>query len=621
MGIAFWVRWAWRDLRTRLVQVVAIAGIVALGSGIYAGLGSTSVWRRVSLDASFADYAAHDIHVAGTAGLTTDPARLASAVRSAGGSAVTDVQTRLVADLPVRAGADAKVPAAGEVVGVDLSTTNLIDRWKVTGGRSLRAGDDSVVLLDDHFATAHHLPSSGTVEIAGTPVKYVGTALEPEYLNTNVTFGATIQGAETRAVVYAPLPLVQRLSGHPDQVNDAVVRTRAGTDNSAAAADIARGVRTLVPELPVTVNARRDDPTLRALYDEIDSEQRIFDVFALLILAGAGFATFNLTRRVVESQRRDIGIAMSLGVKPREIAIRPLLMGAQIAVAGMLLGLAVGWVIGVSVLSIIRGQLPLPVWATPWQSGLFLRSAALGLLIPLAGTAYPVWRAVRVQPTDALLAPHLRSGRRGGSLLRRVSLPGGTLTQAPLRRITVAPARSLMTVLGVGLILAPLFAALCVTNSATATIEGASGTSGTRSDQLLVNMTGYEPVSSPTMTLDRAITSLIEDIHDRGLDKDVTVIVWGEFGRTPKINNQASRDHWPQLSCALMAGGGMKTGQVIGASNRLAERATKRPVTHQEIFATIYHNLGIDSSTVREYDANGRPHYPVDEAQPIRELI
>jgi hypothetical protein len=122
--------------------------------------------------------------------------------------------------------------------------------------------------------------------------------------------------------------------------------------------------------------------------------------------------------------------------------------------------------------------------------------------------------------------------------------------------------------------------------------------------------------------LDVAVTSLIEDIHDRGLDKDVTVIVWGEFGRTPKLNNMNSRDHWPQLSCALMAGGGMKTGQVIGSSNRLAERAASRPVTHQEIFATLYKNLGMDLNTVREYDANGRPHFPIDaDTRPLRELV
>jgi len=122
--------------------------------------------------------------------------------------------------------------------------------------------------------------------------------------------------------------------------------------------------------------------------------------------------------------------------------------------------------------------------------------------------------------------------------------------------------------------------------------------------------------------LDRAVTALVEDLHDRGLDRDVTVIVWGEFGRTPRINKDASRDHWPQLSCALMAGGGMKTGQVIGSSNRLAERAATRPVTHPEIFATMYANLGIDLNPIREFDANGRPQYPVEpEIKPIRELV
>src|SRR5688572_18514494 len=122
--------------------------------------------------------------------------------------------------------------------------------------------------------------------------------------------------------------------------------------------------------------------------------------------------------------------------------------------------------------------------------------------------------------------------------------------------------------------------------------------------------------------LDTAVTALIEDIYDRGLDKDVTVIVWGGSGRTPKINTRAGRDHWPQLSCALMAGGGMKTGQVIGSSNRLAERAASRPVTHQEIFATLYTNLGIDLNKAREYDANGRPHFPIDaDAKPLRELV
>src|SRR5262249_31244684 len=101
--------------------------------------------------------------------------------------------------------------------------------------------------------------------------------------------------------------------------------------------------------------------------------------------------------------------------------------------------------------------------------------------------------------------------------------------------------------------------------------------------------------------------------------KDVSVIVWGEFGRTPRINKDASRDHWPQLSCALLAGGGMRTGQAIGASNRLAEHATQRPVTHQQIFATLYRNLRIDLNPIRDHaPAHPRAHPPRPPAAPRR---
>jgi hypothetical protein len=121
--------------------------------------------------------------------------------------------------------------------------------------------------------------------------------------------------------------------------------------------------------------------------------------------------------------------------------------------------------------------------------------------------------------------------------------------------------------------------------------------------------------------LDQGVSALVTDLHERGLDRDVTVIVWGEFGRTPKINERAGRDHWPNVACALLAGGGMRTGQVIGATDRLAAEAVERPVHFQEVFATLYHNLGINAASTTLSDLNGRPHYLADAQQPIRELI
>lgn len=121
--------------------------------------------------------------------------------------------------------------------------------------------------------------------------------------------------------------------------------------------------------------------------------------------------------------------------------------------------------------------------------------------------------------------------------------------------------------------------------------------------------------------LDTGVTALVQDLHDRGLDKDVSVIVWGEFGRSPVINKDGGRDHWPRVSCALLAGGNMKTGQMIGSTDRLGGEAVDRPVHFQEVFATLYHNMGIDLVSTQIQDLSGRPHFLVDGYQPIRELI
>jgi hypothetical protein len=122
--------------------------------------------------------------------------------------------------------------------------------------------------------------------------------------------------------------------------------------------------------------------------------------------------------------------------------------------------------------------------------------------------------------------------------------------------------------------------------------------------------------------LDMGLSALVTDLHERGLAKDVSVVMWGEFGRTPKINKDNSRDHWPAVTYAVLAGGGMKTGQVIGATDRQGAYVTERPVTFQEVFATLYHRIGIDVRQATVVDPQGRPQYLVDSGvEPIRELI
>jgi len=120
--------------------------------------------------------------------------------------------------------------------------------------------------------------------------------------------------------------------------------------------------------------------------------------------------------------------------------------------------------------------------------------------------------------------------------------------------------------------------------------------------------------------LDIAMSALLQDLADRGMDKDVSIVMWGEFGRTPRVNATAGRDHWSRVSTCFLAGGGMKTGKAIGASTRYAEDAKERPVHLLEVFSTLYHNMGIDPES-RLNDPNGRPQFLVEHRSPIKELV
>jgi uncharacterized protein (DUF1501 family) len=105
---------------------------------------------------------------------------------------------------------------------------------------------------------------------------------------------------------------------------------------------------------------------------------------------------------------------------------------------------------------------------------------------------------------------------------------------------------------------------------------------------------------------DAGISALVEDVYARGLGEDVTVVVWGEFGRTPKINKDAGRDHWARVNFALMSGGGMRTGQVIGSTDSAAAEAKDEPLPYPSVLATVYRNLGIDPHAMVS-DVSGRP--------------
>jgi uncharacterized protein (DUF1501 family) len=156
-------------------------------------------------------------------------------------------------------------------------------------------------------------------------------------------------------------------------------------------------------------------------------------------------------------------------------------------------------------------------------------------------------------------------------------------------------------------------------------------------DDHAVNQNIFEVLPFRMPTFDRAVSALIEDIYQRGLDRRVLVIVTGEFGRTPRISYQPSsgggvgsapagttqpgRDHWPQANTMLFAGGGIATGQVLGATDRRGEEVVERRVGPHDFLATVYRHLGIDYERITIKDFSGRPHMIAPTGKPIPELL
>jgi len=499
-----WVRWSWRDLRRRWPQVFAIALVIALGTGTYAALLSTSAWRTQSNDASFAQLHIHDLRVSLGEGTTMPEGTLARLARGIPHAAdLTGVRERLVVPTQVAGPRGLLVP--GEVVGSAVGPATAVDTVSRSAGRALTSADDGqpVAVLERQFATKNDLPADGVLRLSGnTAVRYVGQGQSPEYFLVSGRQGALpFLSQKSFAVLFTTLHTAQALAGSPGQVNDLVVTTRPGTA-SAVGADLRRAVAAASPALTGDVTTRGDVDAYRVLYDDIKGDEQLWRVVALLIFAGAAFAAFNLTSRIVEAQRREIGVGMALGVPARKLAIRPLLFGAEVALIGVVIGVGVGVLIGIPLRNMFTGMLPLPVWLTPFQWGTFAQAAALGLVLPLLAVAWPVWRAVRVQPVDAIRVGHL-AGRSSGlaRLARRIPLPGRSYRQVPVRNVLRTPRRTLLTTLGIAAAIATLVTMLGFLDSFNATLNNSENDLlRSAPNRVTVSLRTLQPANSPAVT-------------------------------------------------------------------------------------------------------------------------
>lgn len=496
MSPLFLLRWSLRDLRRKWVQVLAIALIIGIGTGLFAALSGSAAWRYASNDASFELTGMYDLRVRSTEGLDVEQGEMLAVLASLPGpDLAVHAEERLVVDTQVDASTDGEsIRVPGRIVGLDVGAggPELTSVVVADGeGRTLDAADDGapVAVLERNFADYYGLEAGGAVRLGGGgTVEVVGIGVAPEYfLITTEESGFFAQA--NFAALFTSLGTAQELASRPGRVNDLVIDLRDGADAEAVGADLQAAFDASGTGLGVTVMTRDDEPAYRILYDDIESDRRFWRVIAGLILGGAAFGAFNLSSRMVEAQRREVGIGMALGASRAQLALRPMLVGAEIAVAGVVLGIAVG-VLAVALLRpLFTGFLPLPVWTTDFQWGPFARSAALGLVIPLVATAWPVWRSVRMTPVDAIATTH-RTARGGlARLLRLLPWPRSAFRRMPIGNVLRTPRRTLLTALGIGAAIATLVAVLGMLDSFYSTMDrNDAEVLGARPDRVVVGL-------------------------------------------------------------------------------------------------------------------------------------
>ena len=497
-----WLRWSWRDLRSRWVQVVVIALIIALGVGAYSGLSSNTRWRKITADNAYDLLNMYDLRVELADGSAVEAGSMLAVVARAGGNdIVADAEERLrVPNQVATATADGDIVVRGEIIGVPLADGGPnINSIHASEGRSLNESDrgQPASLVERNFAVYYDLPADGTLTLSGgRQLEYVGHANTPEYFMV-ISEGGGIFAQASYAAVFTSLETAGEIAGRPGSVNETVITLQGGADRGAFGAQLAAAFEAEMPEIGVIITDTNDDAVYTVMYEDIEGDQQFFNIIAILILAGSAAAAVNLTARMVDQTRREIGISMALGVKRRWIAMRPMLMGVQIALLGVVLGVLMGWAIATAIRGFLESFLPMPVWLTPTQWDLFLVAALVGLTIPLVAVSIPVWRAIRVSPVDAIRTGHLAS--RGGGLaplVKKIRLPGNTFAQIPMRNVLRAPRRGLLTALGIGATIAVLVMLVAAIDSFFGAIEkGGEEASGGIPNRVIVEMDSVYPAN------------------------------------------------------------------------------------------------------------------------------
>jgi putative ABC transport system permease protein len=513
MRLGFWLRWSLRDLRQRWLQVLAIALIVALGTGVFAGLGSQQEWREDSYDENFARQNMYDLRLTFTEGTYVDATEIEATLADISG--IADLELRLVAPTLIEAQAgDETVLQRAKIIGVELSDgppeINQIHIWD---GRGLEPDDtgENTALVHHLFARYYDLEPGDSLTLAGDiSLDFVGTGQSPDHFQIIPDTSGTFLGESSLAILYMPLSTTQRLMQREGRVNEVVMVLDDSADREAVQDEIDATLENgAFSGASYALINKQNDPVYELLYSDAEGDQQMMNIIALLFLFGAALAAFNLAGRIVQAQRRQIGIGMALGVQRFWLAFRPMLMGFQIALMGTVFGLLLGYGFSQLFAGFFEDNIVLPYWEDPFYLESYVQAAALGILIPFLATLYPVWQAVRVQPIDAIKTSTLVS--KGGGLapaVQNIPLPGRSFTQMPLRNLLRAPWRTLFTLTGIGIAILLLTAMIGLLDTFEATIDqGEEAYLYEGEDRLTVGLDNFYEVESDQVEQIRRLTT------------------------------------------------------------------------------------------------------------------
>lgn len=502
MKMIFWLRWAWRDLKKRWAQVSAIAFIIALATGIFAGLGGQETWRIASMDLSYETLALHDLKISLTTGSLLPQYQALAVLEEIEGLAA--VEPRLVMETMMDVSTDDQtILVSGKLIGVVLDQGEpQIEKIHIDRGRMLYENERGAIILETKFAKYYDLEPGHNVQLlGGEALIAVGFGVTPEYFMVMPPeqIGIAMLGESSLAVGYMPLPAVQAIYGYDGQVNEILVQLDKDVDQVQIEAAISERFGEAFPKVGFFLTAGENDPARVMMYEDAVEDQQMLNLIAMFFLVGASMAVFNLAGRLVESQRRQIGIGMALGLPRWKMALRPLLVGLQIALIGLLLGVPLGYVFTQYFGVVMDDLAPLPFYTgSLLHPPSFFLAAVLGILLPLVSTLIPVIQAVRAEPLETLQG-HLVARDSGlNRWLKGISLPGNTFTQMPIKNILRSPKRSLLSVAGIMVAIALLFMFTAFLDTFTGTLDQIEKAMLYRSpERLMITLDYFYPKTLP----------------------------------------------------------------------------------------------------------------------------